>query len=131
MYKHKPHKNKTQTNTDLHGLLVSSLKSCFTKNMPRLLSLFDGTGSIRKPFFESGIWDIDQLDIDGRHGANIVCNILNWEYTSFEPWDCIFEGVPCEQCSICRTRAKKHRNFKLDDTSARPQTDVFLLKYHV
>ena len=36
--------------------------------MPRLLSLFDGTGSITKFCREAG-WEIQSLDVDGRFGA--------------------------------------------------------------
>ena len=44
--------------------------------MPRLLSLFDGTGAITRPFREGG-WEVRSLDIDGKHGADIVQNILD------------------------------------------------------
>ena len=46
--------------------------------MPRLLSLFDGTGSICKPFREAG-WEVQSLDVDGRFGATIVQDILQWD----------------------------------------------------
>jgi hypothetical protein len=62
----------------------------------RLLSLFDGTGSISKPFTEAG-WQVQSLDIDGRHGATLVQNILTWDYTQEPCPDVIFAAVPCEQ----------------------------------
>ncbi len=43
--------------------------------MPRLLSLFDGTGSICKPFREAG-WEVQSLDVDGRFGPTIQQDIL-------------------------------------------------------
>ena len=84
--------------------------------MPRLLSLFDGTGAISRPFIDSGIWDVDRLDTDGKFGANIICDVREWDYTKEKPYDIIFAGVPCEQYSICRTRAKSPRNYKLADS---------------
>lgn len=82
--------------------------------MPKLLSLFDGTGSICKPFAAAG-WEIESVDIDGRHGATTVCDVRDWNYYACECPDVIFAGVPCEQYSIARTRAKTPRNYKLAD----------------
>ena len=71
--------------------------------MPRLLSLFDGTGLICKPFRAAG-WEIQSLDVDGRFGASIVEDILQWDYSTMGLFDVIFSGVPCEQHSQARTR---------------------------
>jgi hypothetical protein len=71
----------------------------------RLLSLFDGTGSICKPFVAAG-WECQRLDIDGRHGATIVTDIRHWDYNIPAP-DVIFAGVPCEQYSSANTRGKR------------------------
>ena len=82
--------------------------------MPRLLSLFDGTGSICKPFKERG-WDVSSLDVDGRFGCTIQQDILLWDYSKEPTPDVIFSGPPCEQYSIARTRAKTPRNYALAD----------------
>jgi len=75
-------------------------------NMPGILSLFDGTGSISKIFMENG-WDVESLDITNKFGATIVCDILEWDYTKMEYFDVIFAGVPCENYSIANTRGKR------------------------
>ena len=75
--------------------------------MPRLLSLFDGTGAISRPFREGG-WDVQSLDIDGRFGATIVQNILDWDYTTEPACDVLIAGVPCEQYSLANTRGKRN-----------------------
>ena len=96
--------------------------------MPRLLSLFDGTGSITKPFVESGIWEVDRVDIDGIHGANLVVDILKWtDYINLEPYDLIIAGVPCEQVSIARTTAKTPRNLTLHDALVEKTKEI--IKY--
>ena len=82
--------------------------------MPRLLSLFDGTGSVCKPFANAG-WEIESVDIDGGHGATTVCDVRLWDYHACACPDVIVAGVPCEQYSIARTRAKTPRNYKLAD----------------
>ena len=79
----------------------------------RLLSLFDGTGSISKPFAEAG-WEVQRLDIDGRHGATLVQDIRSWDYAQEPCPDVIFAGVPCEQYSCANTRGR--RNLALADS---------------
>ena len=82
--------------------------------MPRLLSLFDGTGSISRPFLEAG-WEVQSLDLDGRYGATVCCDIRSWDYREEPPCDVLIAGCPCEQYSIARTTGKKPRNFELAD----------------
>ena len=84
----------------------------------KLLSLFDGTGSICKYFQEAG-WQVNRLDISSKYGADIVCDIRNWDYTNQPVPDVIWAGCPCEQYSICRTNAKTPRNFELADSLIR------------
>ena len=80
----------------------------------RLLSLFDGTGSICQPFLAAG-WDCQRVDLNGKHGATVVCDIRQWDYSNEPIPDVIFAGVPCEQYSIARTTARTPRNFLLAD----------------
>lgn len=82
-----------------------------------LLSLFDGTGSTCKPFHEAS-WLVRRLDIDGRHGADIVADTLSWDPE--RDWkgpipDVIFAGPPCENYSVARTNANTERNLDLAD----------------
>ena len=81
--------------------------------MPRLLSLFDGTGAISRPFIEAG-WEVQSLDIDGSHGATLTTDILKWDYQSEPPCDVVFAGCPCEAYSQANTRGK--RNLVLADS---------------
>ncbi len=78
----------------------------------RLLSLFDGTGSLSKPFQEAG-WEVQSLDLDGRHGATIICDIRSWDYSEEPCPDVLFAGCPCESYSCANTRGK--RNLALAD----------------
>ena len=44
------------------------------------------------------------MDLDGKHGATVVCDIRQWDYSAEPIPDVIFAGVPCEQYSIARTK---------------------------
>ena len=72
----------------------------------RLLSLFDGTGSLSRPFFET--CEVQTLDIDGRFGCTLCCDILKWDYSEEETPDYIWAGVPCEQYSTAHTVGVRH-----------------------
>ena len=78
--------------------------------MPRLLSLFSGTGAIEHPFREAG-WTVQSLDIDATHGASIIIDILAWDYSLEAPCDVLVAGVPCEQYSIANTRGVRKLSF--------------------
>ena len=75
----------------------------------RLLELFAGTGSVGKAFARYG-WDVVGLDITKGHA--IKCDILQWDYTTYEPgyFDGIHASPPCTEYSIARTTAKTTRN---------------------
>ena len=45
----------------------------------RLLELYSGTGSVAKPWREKG-HQVISVDIDGKHGADIVEDILQLSY---------------------------------------------------
>ena len=85
--------------------------------MPRLLSLFDGTGSACVSFLRAG-WACQRVDIDPTHGPTVCCDIRQWDYRDEPVPDVIFCATPCEQYSIARTRAKTPRNFELADELA-------------
>ena len=72
----------------------------------RLLSLFDGTGSLSRPFLET--WEVQSLDIDGRFGCTLCCDILEWDYSEEAIPDVIWAGVPCEQYSSAHTVGIRH-----------------------
>ncbi len=79
----------------------------------RLLSLFDGTGSLSIPFLEAG-WEVQSLDIDGRHGATLVCDIRTWDFSEEPCLDVLWAACPCESYSCANTRGK--RNLVLADS---------------
>ena len=81
----------------------------------RLLSLFDGTGSICAPFAAAD-WECQRVDLDDRHGATVIADVLTWDFSAEPAPDVIFAGCPCEQYSIARTTAKTPRNFELADS---------------
>nr|BBA49229.1 DNA methyltransferase-like [Oryzias latipes] len=94
-----------------------SSRRCVSKPKT-LLSLFDGTGSICRPFVAAG-WTVRRLDMDGRHGADIVTDVRQWDPS--RDWrgpapDVVFAGPPCENYSLARTRACTPRDLRLADS---------------
>ena len=87
--------------------------------MPRLLSLFSGTGAVELPFLEAG-WQVQSLDVDGR--ATINVDILKWDYRDEPPCDVLIAGVPCENYSIANTRGV--RNLVLADSLVRKTWEI-------
>jgi hypothetical protein len=81
--------------------------------MPRLLSLFDGTGSISTRFREGG-WEVISLDLDPSCGASVTEDVLQWDYLSEPPFQALFAACPCEAYSQANTRGT--RNLVLADS---------------
>ena len=75
--------------------------------MPKkLLELFSGTGSVGAVAKELG-YVVISLDRDME--ANIKIDIMNWDYTFFEPkaFDVIWASPPCTEYRRCKTRAPR------------------------
>ena len=72
----------------------------------RLLELFSGTGSLCKPFAEAD-WEVTSLDLCGRHGPTIVCDIRSWDYSEEAPFDVLWAGCPCTEYSVAKTRGRR------------------------
>ena len=74
--------------------------------MPRLLSLFSGTGSLHKPFADQN-WEVVSLDLCGKHGPTIVCDIRSWDFSEEAPFDVLWAGCPCTEFSVAKTRGRR------------------------
>ena len=90
--------------------------------------LCSGTGSVGKPWRAAG-HEVMSLDIDPKSHADIICDILTWEYTDFalEPPDVIWCSPPCTQYSIARSKAKTPRN--LEGADALVQRCLDIIRY--
>ena len=83
--------------------------------MPRALFLCSGTGSVGRPFREAGGWEVADVDRDGCFGAEIVVDILVWDYrAAFPPgsFDVVWASPDCTQYSVARTTAKTPRDLE-------------------
>ena len=83
----------------------------------RLLELFAGTGSIGKAFREHG-WEVISFDIKPRSGADIIADILSWDYMTFEKghFDAIWGSPCCTMYSRARTTARTPRDLLWADS---------------
>ena len=73
----------------------------------KLLELFSGTKSVGKVAEQLG-YEVTSLDLKN---ADINCNILDWDYTIYEPgnFDVIWASPPCNTFSKMREcRIGKH-----------------------
>ena len=71
------------------------------RNMPALLELFKGTGSIGRAFEARG-WEVVSLDILPKFTPTICCDILRWDYrAAFPPgrFDCVWASPVCTEYS--------------------------------
>ena len=86
---------------------------CMPAEPRRALFLCSGTGSVGKPFREAG-WEVVDVDWDGRFGAEIVADILTWDYSALPPghFDVVWASPSCVMYSVARTRARTPRDLE-------------------
>ena len=91
----------------------------------RLLELFSGTGSVGRGFRDQG-WEVLSLDVDPRSRADVLSNIMEWDYKQFAPghFDCVWASPPCTEYSVARTTAKLPRNLWLADNLVQRALDI-------
>ena len=67
------------------------------------------------------------MDWDGRYGAEVVTDIMTWDYKAAFPqghWDVIWASPDCTQYSRARTTAKTPRNFAKADALVQKSRDI-------
>ena len=101
--------------TNLHNLL----------NMPRILCLCSGTGSVGQPFRAAG-WEVIDVDWDGRYNAEIQTDITKWDYKSAFPpqyFSVIWASPDCTQYSRAKTTGPP-RDFEKADKLVQACRDI-------
>jgi len=81
--------------------------------MIKVLELFSGTGSVGKCAKELG-YDVLSIDIDGR--ADITCDIMDFDYKSYDKdeFDIIWASPPCASFSVLQySWIGRNRNGKI------------------
>jgi len=69
----------------------------------KVLELMSGTGSIGKAFRALGA-EVTSLDCDPKAGADICCDIMDWQPPPEGTYDVIWASPPCTEFTIALTR---------------------------
>ena len=73
--------------------------------MPRILELFCGHADVSRVFRDKG-WDTVTVDFDEKHNADIIHDIIHWDYTTFpkDHFDFIWASPDCRSWSLSSNR---------------------------
>ena len=77
--------------------------------------MFCGTKSVSRAFEAIGAETLT-LDNVSTFQPDIRCDILDWDYTQYGPFDIILASPPCTQYSIARSKAKTPRDLDYADS---------------
>ena len=77
----------------------------------RLLELFSGTKSVSKAAKKLG-WETTSLDMDGRHGPDLLMDIMDFDETQYpkDYFTFVWASPDCRAYSVARTNAKIPRD---------------------
>ena len=91
----------------------------------RLLELFCGTRSIGKAFEQEG-FEVLSLDLDPKTGADIICDLMDWDYTMYPRgyFDVLWASPPCTMHSRARTTASTPRDLEGSDNLVQRVLDL-------
>ena len=94
------------------------------KEMPHLLELFSGTGSIGRVFQRAG-WEVTSVDNDPKSGATIIADVNRLTLDQLPPKvDLIWASPPCTQYSRSRTSAYTPRDLVGADRLVQKTLDI-------
>ena len=94
-------------------------------NMPRLLELYSGTGSMGKALRKLG-WKVVSVHLRADFNPDIWCDVLDFDVGMLEskPVDVVWASPPCTQYSCARTRAKTPRDLVGSDKLVQKVLDL-------
>ena len=99
-----------------HGEHALRPRSSLGKAMPRLLQLFNRTGSIGRAFREAGL-HVTSLDLEALFQPSICCDILRWDFrAAFPPghFDMVWASPVCTEYSRALTTRPRRLEKKGD-----------------
>ena len=92
--------------------------------MPILLELFSGTGSVGRAFSERG-WTVFSVDINPAANPSLVADVMELLPVDLPLHvDCIWASPPCKHYSRARTRAKTPRDLEGSDALVQKVLDI-------
>ena len=78
-------------------------------------------------FVREAGWEVTDVDLDGRYGAEMPTDITTWDYrAAYEPhhFDVVWASPDCRMYSMARTTAKTPRDFVSSDKLVQVCRDI-------